>query len=451
MVHLPAPPVAAIAARKPVAAIGDRGCVPARDHRGHLIPPAHRHKPTHAPSLRGYHMGSCLALLIVLQLKADNIQPLQATLTGPSAVLVKSTNTFTVAITGGERPYIVEWWQGVTRLAVNSNMGYASSAQYSYIAPDEPRHETLTAFVSDACSNPCPRETSANCSFWQVKITLRRDGAEITGRPDVWAGERMNVSIDIKPSAAELINAAKQWSVGGRAIAAYNVTRMLGQVIPLSSASMRNSELCFYWMQGRRNGVLYAVTNTLTVNGTRLSTDASFTVFCPEVLAPAQMGSTRLYHSGLNVYIELGDEVTPGIAISPPLHGTFYHWIQIGQVDCEWIVYKWGFPTLVKHISSGLDALVQRAVFTDRPCIYGLWWNTRYMSAAMTFKNYYTFKYNNDAIYVPLQEVSWAWTASGHEDTNGWQLGVCSRRCAAPVPFPAHLPEWSGEISRLGL
>ncbi len=118
-----------------------------------------------AMGCRGYRTGACIALLVVLQSYADNIQPLQATLTGPGAVLVNSTNGFILNITGGERPYVVEWWRGSQCLGSNTVSG--AGMAYAYVAPDDPKQETLTAFVNDARPDP-PRQTYASKQFWQV-------------------------------------------------------------------------------------------------------------------------------------------------------------------------------------------------------------------------------------------------------------------------------------------
>lgn len=461
----------------PVAAIGDRGCVPAMGYRGHLIPPAHRHKPTHAPSLRGYHIGFCFALLVVLQLKANNILPLKATLTGPGAVLVKSTNGFILNITGGERPYVVEWWRGYQPLGSNTVSG--AGMVYAYVAPDDPKEEMLTAFVSDARSDPCPRETSANCSFWQVQITLKKDGMVLNSEPVVWIGERIRLSSVIAPHGVPYIS--KEWGFENALSVVKNydvgpISNVYSRCVleRLTAADLQTECLEFYWIQGDIVPTSQVFQFYLVHDArTKLSVTASMKVrkpiydYDPIIRSESLIACDRSYFSTNDT--DRGYSCHYGRQNCGEQHYAIYHngpfsedgvFMLAQIVDQQCLVRRENWrDEYIDRIGYDGIGLHHTRFWYDAPAYsYPVWpfvyppWFYIDITQNSQFHTYVMFKpFRADSIWVPIRLHKWRWKCRYHVDTLGtWQCNWKFAPHTVNDPFTV-LPTWERKVLSKGL
>ena len=362
-----------------------------------------------------------------------NTDPLEMkSIDGPAAALVGTEVTFTASPSGGVGEYKFQW--------IIDGTEKGTSASQTYTVPNDPQKVAVKCTVTDEDDN----EASKQIDFWQVKITLERDGTEIPSSPPaVWAGEQMNLEAVVEPSDVEVTS--PEWDIPGQVVKDYICTESQGKVESLGNSDLHSKTISFYWVDGTPIGISKEVDFCATIAGETVATSASITLHKPEVFfsvsSPGVVECNTQYYACQPGYIALHfgeSEEFPGYEIWPS--SLFSHecrWVQLK--DCRRVI---DFSAYVRIIDSvGFDFMSNMTWFWDAPGQVQLWAPTVQMTADDHYAATFLYRPSEDGIYVPICSVTWGWYGNGYRDTRWSLLEGYQQEFYGPFEDSQH-PQW---------
>jgi hypothetical protein len=290
-----------------------------------------------------------------------------------------------------------------------------------------------------------PAANTQNISFNNMRLGGLRivdanTGSNLTTRVSpVIVGQQMNLKCQLMVSNEVVTNyplANFQWTVPGLTFTDYVATAE--SAVLYTNLSLNNSNVVFYWADGG----IKQVQCSATVNGTKVTDQATFNVLKPTAQIITSGGTVALNYYQGGIRLHCGDVFgTVGMwfnvtnfSVPPPFSGnTNINWFQMvtsqlrrEQASSGQWYRKQGTNLCDGGIKPGtsfpypFDETFQYPIATDSPKSDAL---VNYIGVDYfdTFDMWLMYKPNGGK-WVPLQKVSWHWDGAGNWNGTNWTL-----------------------------
>ncbi|MDR3560923.1 MAG: hypothetical protein P4N59_05725, partial [Negativicutes bacterium] len=277
----------------------------------------------------------------------------------------------------------------------------------------------------------------------------------------VIVGQQMNLRC--QPTSTNFPATNFQWTVPGVAISNYVVAADASSAMVVTNFATNNAGVKYYWVNGASNRIVQC---SAAVNGITVTAHAMFDVQKPPIrIAAIVMGQIRgdrdYYLNYLGAtwpYLHFGGysqngNLVDGIDFHYDLSGTSYsasqfEFLRLGVAhrQCQTsggtnnFVDSLGFDNRVTRNPEG-DSPSQPAVLYDS--------NNNLIPLTMISANdiyveSLMFQYDANSIEVPLQSVTWNWSASAYANNN-WQPASPQYPCLITNQSPV-FPQWTNKL-----